>query len=376
MLRYLTAGESHGKYLTSILEGMPSGLKLSEEDINVELKRRQKGYGRGDRMKIESDKAEILSGVRHGVTTGAPIAIQILNKDWVNWKDIMSIKPIKGSISKIEIPRPGHADLAGLIKYETDDIRNILERSSARETASRVAVGAVCKKFLKEFDIDVFSHVIQIGKVKMNNYKLPILKKIKSLADKSICHCISKPVEKNMIKEIDKAKKEGHSLGGVFEVIAINLPIGLGSFVHWDRKLDASLAMGILSIQGIKGIEFGDGFSIANKYGYEAHDEIFFSKKEGFFRKTNHAGGIEGGMTNGNPLIIRAVMKPISTMKKALSSINIRTKKTCPAHFERTDICAVPSASIVAESIIAFELANAYTEKYGNNSLGQIKNPR
>lgn len=373
MLRYLTAGESHGYCLTAILEGMPSGLPLKEEEINIELKRRQKGYGRGGRMKIESDRASILSGVRNGVTTGAPIALQILNKDWINWKDIMSTKPFKKNIKKIVTPRPGHADLAGIIKYDTDDIRNILERSSARETAPRAAIGAVCKKLLKQFNIDILSHVIQIGKIKASESTPKDISKIKLSSDKSPCHCISKKAETKMKKEIDKAKKEGYSLGGVFETIALNLPIGLGSFVHWDRKLDGLIAMAILSIQGIKGVEFGDGFSLANLNGNNAHDEIFFNKSKGFVRKTNHAGGIEGGMTNGQPLILRAVMKPISTMKKALSSININTKKQVLAHWERADTCAVPSASIISESVLAFELARAFLDRYGHDSLKKIK---
>jgi len=349
MIRYLTAGESHGKGLLAIMEGIPSNLSLSAEDVNRELKRRQSGYGRGARMKIEQDKAGIFSGVRFGKTLGSPIGLLIKNKDWKNWKEIISAKKLSTLNSQLSTaltsPRPGHADLAGAIKYDFDDIRNVLERASARETAAKVAIGAICKKFLKEFKINFCSYVIRIGGV----------------ADKKI-----KPL-------IDKAKKKGDSLGGIFEVTAVNLPIGLGSYIQSDLRLDGRLASALMSIPGIKGVEIGAGFEAAGKFGSEVQDEIFYQKEKGFYRKTNRAGGLEGGMTNGEPLILRAAMKPISTLTKPLHSVDLISKKPTVAAKERADVCAVPAAAVIGEAVIAFEIAKAFREKFGGDSLEEVK---
>ncbi len=347
--RYLTAGESHGKTLLTIIEGIPSNLPLAKEDIDRELRRRQKGYGRGGRMRIEKDEVEILSGVRSGKTLGSPIGLLIKNKDWKNWKEIMATKKLSTLNSELStvltFPRPGHADLSGAIKYDFVDIRNVLERASARETAARVAVGAICKKFLKEFGINFYSRVIQIGGV----------------ADKKI-----KPL-------IDKAKKKGDSLGGIFEVTVINLPIGLGSYVQSDVRLDGKLAGALMSIPGIKGVEIGSGFDAAKRFGSEVQDEIFYERKKGFYRKTNRAGGLEGGMTNGEPLILRAAMKPISTLKKPLLSVDLISKKQTKAVKERADICAVPSAAVIGEAMAAIEITRAFLEKFGSDSISEIK---
>ncbi|MBU4376966.1 MAG: chorismate synthase [Candidatus Omnitrophica bacterium] len=359
MLRYLTAGESHGKALLAILEGMPSGLKIPADFINNELKKRQSGYGRGERMKIEADKAEILSGLRNGETIGSPISLLIKNAD-----------ARIDELPKIHSPRPGHADLAGAMKYGRRDMRDILERSSARETAARVALGAVCKIFLSEFDIDIFSHVIHIGGIDAHTSG-QTLAEVKNTASGSILRCADKAAEKLMCEEIDKASSAGDTLGGIFEVVITGQPPGLGSHVQWDRKLDGRLAMGVMSIQAIKGVEIGAGFSLAKRMGSKSHDEIIY--KDGRFRRsTNNAGGIEGGITNGEPVVIRAAMKPISTLKNPLKSVDIITKEVTSAALERSDICAVPSASVVAEGVCAFEIAGAFLEKFGSDALGEI----
>jgi len=381
VLRYITAGESHGKALIGILEGIPSGLSISAEDIDRDLKRRQGGYGRGGRMKIESDHAEILSGVRWGKTIGAPMALLIENKDWKNWQDVMGAERIAHSVEleKITRPRPGHADLSGAIKYDQHDIRNILERSSARETAMRVALGAVAKKFLSEFNIGIGSYVIRIGsqrsKVKSQKSKEDELLSLFKKAEKSPVRCPDEETSKKIIKLIDSAIKEGNSLGGIFEVFVTNVPTGLGSHIQWDRRLEGRLAQALMSIQAIKGVEIGLGFEMSKRFGSEVMDEIFYDsskfKVQGskFYRKTNYAGGIEGGMTNGMPIILRAAMKPIPTQRKPLRSVDIITKKPVEAAYERSDICAVPAAGVIGESMVALTVADAFLEKFGGDSI-------
>ncbi len=382
-LRFLTAGESHGKGLSGILEGIPSGLSLSSEDIDRELKRRQAGYGRGGRMKIESDRAEIISGVRWGKTIGSPISLRIENKDWKNWEQGMSADTEHtGSIDAVTKPRPGHADLAGALKYGHKDIRNILERSSARETAMRVAIGAVAKKFLSEFGIDIGSYVIQIGSVKISNLKSQIsnFEGIFKKAEVSPVRCPDEEASKKMTELIDSAVQKGDTLGGIFEVVATGLPIGLGSHIQWDKRLDGRLAQALMGIQAIKGVEIGAGFETAKKSGSEVMDEIFYEKAKGkgqeaigFYRETNHAGGIEGGMTNGMPVVIRAAMKPIPTLRKALRSVDIITKEPFEAAYERSDTCAVPAAAVIGEAMTALVIADAFLEKFGGDSMEETK---
>ena len=374
MLRYLTAGESHGKALTAIVEGMPSGLKITEEKINEQLARRQKGYGRGGRMKIERDKVEILSGVRLGETLGSPITLQIKNKDWENWQEIMRYEPGKIPEDKLVLkPRPGHADLPGFIKYNHSDVRNILERASARETAMRVAVGAVSRIFLAEFGIRLASRVTAIAEVKAENDKELPLEEINRLTEQSEVRCLDPEAEKLMIERIKKAQQEGDSLGGVFEVLVDGLPVGLGSYVHWDRRLDASLAEAVMSIQAIKGVEIGQGFTAAVSNGSEVHDQLYFAPEKGVYRLTNNAGGLEGGMTNGERLVVRAAMKPIPTLYQPLASFDLRTKEKYFASIERSDVCAVPAAAVVGEAMVASVLAQAVLQKFGGDSLGEIK---
>ena len=373
MLRYLTAGESHGEILMGIIEGMPSGLLIRVTDIDRDLARRQVGYGRGARMKIEKDIVKIFTGVRWGRTIGSPIGLQIRNKDWENWRAKMSPDPMfLNSADPVTRPRPGHADLPGALKYGMADMRNILERSSARETAMRVAVGAVAKRLLDEFGVDVISHVVSIGGVQVRADSLAP-KEIKKRAEASELRCADPDAEKKFIKKIDEAKKAGDSVGGIFEVIITGVPAGLGSHVHWDRKLDGRLAAAIMSIQAIKGVEIGAGFSSADRSGSMVHDEIFWSKKIGFNRKTNFAGGIEGGMSNGENIVIRAAMKPIPTLYKPLRSVDIVSKKPFKATVERADICAVPAAGVIAEAVAAFVIASAMTEKFGGDSLIEMK---
>jgi chorismate synthase len=373
MIRYLTAGESHGKQLTAIIDGMPSGLEVSEDDINIDLKRRQGGYGRGGRMKIESDKIKIVSGVRFGKTTGAPITLVVENKDHINWKKKMSIlkKDFDASLN-ITKPRPGHADLAGCIKYAQEDIRNILERSSARETAARVAVGAVAKKLLKEFGIDVLSTVLEIGGVKAKIDGLSF-EDIKRLSEKSEVRTADKEAEKKIKKRIDEAKRDGDSLGGIFKVIIKGVPVGLGAHTQYDKKLDAKIASAMMSIQAIKGVEIGAGFKYASIPGSKAHDEIFHNKKRGYYRMTNNAGGIEGGMSNSEDIAISCVMKPIPTLYKPLRSVDMITKESYEAVVERSDVCAVPAAAVVGEAVAAFEIAAALSEKFSSDSLSESK---
>ncbi|MEW6740660.1 MAG: chorismate synthase [Nitrospirota bacterium] len=383
-LRFLTAGESHGKGLLGIIEGVPSGLSLSSEDIDKELKKRQAGYGRGGRMKIESDHAEIISGVRWGKTIGSPISLLIENRDWKNWQEGMSSEEkFEGSIPPVTRPRPGHADLAGALKYGHKDIRNILERSSARETAMRVAVGAVAKKFLLEFGINIGSYVIQIGNVKISNFKFQIsnFKEIFKKTEESSVRCPDEDASKKMMELIDTAVKNGDTLGGVFEVIATDIPLGLGSHIQWDKRLDGRLSQALMGIQAIKGVEIGTGFEMAERFGSEVMDEIFYNSQQsaisgqqsGFYRKTNHAGGIEGGMTNGMPIVIRAAMKPIPTLRKPLRSVDIITKEPFEAAYERSDTCAVPAAAVIGEAMTAIVVADAFLEKFGGDSIEETK---
>jgi len=391
-LRYLTAGESHGKALLGFLEGIPAGLPISSADIDRDLKRRQGGYGRGGRMKIESDHAEILSGVRWGMTIGSPLSLLIENMDFSNWRKGMSSESIhEGSIPPVVKPRPGHADLAGAMKYNQHDLRNILERSSARETAMRVALGGVAKKFLSEFDVRIGSFVVRIGsRLLATGSHDSDEKKLMELfkkAESSPVRCPDEKVSEKMVRLIDQAAKEGNSLGGVFEVFAAGVPAGLGSHVQWDRKLDGRLAQALMSIQAIKGVEVGFGFGMGGRFGAEVMDEICYQTKDRvrgttdksvkyktpFYRKTNYAGGIEGGMTNGMPVILRAAMKPIPTLRKPLRSVHIITKKSVEAAYERSDICAVPAAAVIGEAMVALTLASAFLEKFGSDSMDEVK---
>ncbi len=367
MIKLITSGESHGKALSAIIEGLPAGLKIDTKFIDKELTRRQKGYGRGERMKIESDKAEILSGVRFGETIGSPLSIQIKNKDFENWKDIMQSE--KGSTKeKITCPRPGHADLPGIFKYDRNDIRDILERASARETAVRVAAGAILKLFLKEFGVKIYSHTVSIGKIQITEPKKALGK-----IENSPLRCTDPTREKEMIKLIDEAKKRGDSLGGVSEIVAMGVCPGIGSYVQFDRRLNALLACSMMSIPTVKGVEIGDGIRNASEFGSNAQDEIFYSEGKGYFRITNKAGGIEGGMSNGENITLRIYLKPIPTLSSPLQSVDIKTKKKTLAQKERADVCVVPAAGVIAESMMAYELSNSYLAKFGGDCMKDIK---
>ncbi len=368
--RFMTAGESHGKGLTAIIDGMVAGLPLTEEYIARDLKIRQSGHGRGGRMKIEQDFAEIISGVRHGFTIGSPISLFIQNRDWSNWQESMSVAPIDTKTESITSPRPGHADLAGLMKYGLSDIRPVLERASARETAARVAAGAVARRFLEEFDIAIHSHTLSIGK------HTAVIDTINwNEVEKSPVRCADKAAAKLMIADIDEAKAAGDTLGGISEIVATGVPIGLGSHVQWDRRLDGRIAQAIMSIQAIKGVEIGDGFAIAHIKGSESHDIILPSarksaKNKYFWRRpTNRAGGIEGGISNGESIVVRAAIKPIATLANSLPSIDLETKAKTKAHHERSDVCVVPATGVVAEAMLAIVLADAMLEKFGGDHL-------
>ena len=377
-LRFLTAGESHGKALVGIMEGMPANLSLSPSDMDAELKRRQSGFGRGGRMKIEADHAEIVSGVRWGKTIGSPIALLIENRDHKNWLEGMSPDGRhQGSIPAVTRPRPGHADLAGVIKYHQQDVRNILERSSARETAMRVALGAVAKKFLSEFGIRVGSYVTQIGDqrsaVSSQQLGEEELFELFGRAEASSVRCPDEDATREIVQLIEDAMRKGSSLGGVFEVFATGLPVGLGSHIQWDKRLDGKIAGALMSIQAIKGVEIGLGFEMAGGSGSGVMDEIFYhGQKTGFYRKTNNAGGIEGGMTNGMPVLVRAGMKPIPTLRKPLSSVDIISKEPFEAAYERSDVCAVPAASVIGEAMTALVIADVFLEKFGGDSMEEI----
>ncbi len=369
MLRILTAGESHGQTLVGILEGMVAGLRIDSNYVDLQLRRRQLGYGRGGRMKIEKDEVEILSGVRFGETIGSPISLLVRNRDWDNWKETMDIENPPPTRDSVAVPRPGHADLAGLIKYRRSDFRDILERSSARETAARVALCSIARRFLQEFGIEITSYVVSIGRAGSRELKLDELMDLRNEPiDRSPVRCPDPETESRMMGEIDRAKEEGDSVGGVFEVIVKGLPVGLGSHVHWDRRLDGLLAQALMSINGIKGVEIGLGFRCASMRGSQVHDEIFRDGKR-YSRNTDNAGGLEGGMTNGEPLIARAAMKPIPTLVKPLRSVDISTGKEVLAHKERSDVCAVPAASVVGEAMVAFVMAQSFLEKFGGDSI-------
>jgi chorismate synthase len=374
-LRYLTSGETHGPQLTAIIEGLPSNLTLDFDQINFQLHRRQKGYGRGRRMQIEKDTARFAGGVRHGKTTGAPVALVVENNDWKNWTSIMGIEPVETEEAKRRVnrPRPGHADLNGGLKYNQRDLRNILERSSARETTMRVAVGAVAREFLAQFGIKTACQVIRIGEVEVKRKELPLDELIR-VTEESQVRVTDKDAEAAMITAIDAAKNDGDTLGGIVEVIIEGVPVGLGSHVQWDRKLDGKIAQAVLSIQAFKGVEFGIGFEAASRRGSQVHDPIRYSEEEGFRRMSNRAGGFEGGMTTGEQIIVRGVMKPISTLYKPLQSVDIDTKEEFTAQVERSDTCAVPAAAVIMENVIAWEVANAFMEKFGGDSLEEIRN--
>ena len=371
-LQFLTAGESHGKGLLGILDGIPAGLEISEDYIDEQLKRRQMGHGRGGRMKIEKDHGEIWSGVRHGKTLASPIGILVQNLDWKNWTEKMSITPVDKEIKEVTLPRPGHADLAGVQKYGFTDIRNVLERSSARETTMRVALGSICRKLLEEVGIHIASRVVQIHNVIDTDKVDCEIKELNSKVDRSPVRCINKAIETQMINVIDAAKQSGDSVGGIFEVIASGVPYGLGSFTQWTEKLQARISAMMMSINAFKGIEIGSGFRSAAKFGSEVHDEIGHDGKK-FTRYSNNAGGLEGGMSNAQPIVLWMSMKPISTLIKPLRSIDVITFEKKKAHKERTDACAVPAASIIAESMLCITLADALLEKFGGDSIEQLK---
>jgi chorismate synthase len=372
--RFLTAGESHGECLTAVIDGIPSGLPLTEDHINEDLARRQRGYGRGGRMKIERDQAHISAGVRWGLTLGSPITLTIQNRDWENWKSTMAVgAPPSGAPAKaVTRPRPGHADLAGAMKYGHHDIRNVLERSSARETTARVAVAGVARRLLSEFGVTILSHVTEIGGIGVGRLEAP-WEEIRERAEASEVRCADPVAERAMIEAIDKAKAAGDTLGGVFEVVALGCPVGLGSYVQWDRKLDGLLAQAFCSIHAIKGAEIGLGFEAARRPGSAVHDEILFDQDAGFQRSSNSAGGLEGGVTNGQPVIVRAAMKPISTLRKPLRSVDVATKEAVEAVVERSDVCAVPAAGVVGEAMMAITLARAFLEKFGGDSVEEIR---
>jgi chorismate synthase len=371
-LRLITAGESHGPGLTCILEGLPAGLTLERDQINRDLARRQLGHGRGGRMKIERDQAEVTGGVRHGRTLGGPIALQVTNRDYANWEERMNPWPVDAAVAEVHLPRPGHADLVGTQKYGLTDVRNVLERASARETAARVAGGAVAKAFLKELGVEVFSHVIQITSVHAPR-KDELTPQDFANVDESPVRCLDPEATKSMVAEIDRLRKANESLGGVFEVRAFGLVPGLGSHVSWEERLDGRLGQAILSIQAIKAVSIGDGTEVAGLPGSQAHDEIFYDDQDGYYRQTNRSGGVEGGMTTGAPLVVRASMKPLPTLTKPLRSVDIATHEPAEALRERTDSCTVPAAGVVGEAMVAFVLADAYRRKFGGDHIDDVR---
>ncbi|SUJ84440.1 chorismate synthase [Staphylococcus aureus] len=375
-MRYLTSGESHGPQLTVIVEGVPANIEIKVEDINKEMFKRQGGYGRGRRMQIEKDTVEIVSGVRNGYTLGSPITMVVTNDDFTHWRKIMGAAPIseeerenmKRTITK---PRPGHADLVGGMKYNHRDLRNVLERSSARETAARVAVGALCKVLLQQLDIDIYSRVVEIGGIKDKDFYDS--ETFKANLDRNDVRVIDDSIAQAMRDKIDEAKNEGDSIGGVVQVVVENMPVGVSSYVHYDRKLDGKIAQGVVSINAFKGVSFGEGFKAAEKPGSEIQDEILYNSEIGYYRGSNHLGGLEGGMSNGMPIIVNGVMKPIPTLYKPLNSVDINTKEDFKATIERSDSCAVPAASIVCEHVVAFEIAKALLEEFQSNHIEQLK---
>jgi chorismate synthase len=370
-LRFTTAGESHGPALTAVVEGLPAGLELAPEDLNRDLARRQLGHGRGGRMKIESDRADVTAGLRHGRTLGSPVALRIENRDYANWEERMNPWPVAADIDEVHLPRPGHADLAGVQKFGFQDVRNVLERASARETAARVACGALAKAFLARLGVQVRSHVITIGSVHACERPGLGVDDFGSV-DESPVRCLDPDASAAMVKEIDAARKANESLGGVYEVIAFDVVPGLGSHVSWEERLDGRLAQAIMSIQAMKGVGIGDGFDLAERVGSQAHDEIFWSEDRGYFRESNHAGGLEGGMTTGDPLVARGAMKPLPTLTKPLRSVDIATREPAQALRERTDSCTVPAAGVVAEAMVALVVASAYREKFGGDHIDDV----
>lgn len=375
-MRYLTAGESHGPRLTAIIEGVPAGLPLTADYINAELKRRQGGYGRGARMKIESDKVEITSGVRHGRTMGGPITLNVTNLDHQKWLDIMNVADVedkKKGLRKITKPRPGHADLVGGMKYHFDDLRNSLERSSARETTMRVAVGAVAKRLLEEIGVEIASHIVTFGGIDIEVSENLTVSEIKKRARQSEVSIVNPEREEEIKAYIDQIKKDGDTIGGIVETIVGGVPVGLGSYVQWDRKLDAKIAQGVVSINAFKGVEFGVGFEAGRLKGSQVMDEIIWSKEDGFTRRTNNLGGFEGGMTNGEPIVVRGVMKPIPTLYKPLMSVDIETHEPYKATVERSDPTALPAAGVVMEAVVAIVLATEVLEKFSSDNLKELK---
>jgi chorismate synthase len=373
LLRMITAGESHGPGLTCILEGLPAGLSLDAEAINRDMARRQLGHGRGGRMKIERDTAEPTGGVRHGRTLGSPVALVIANRDYANWEERMNPWPVEAPLEEVHLPRPGHADLAGILKYGLSDVRDVLERASARETAARVAGGALCKAFLAVLGVEVVSHVRQIGSVLAPEYAEPLELGAFAQVDASPVRCLDAVASAAMVEHIDAQRKANESLGGVFEVRAYGLVSGLGSHVSWEERLDGRLAGALCSIQAVKGVGVGEGFALAGKPGSAAHDEIFHSPQRGYFRETNRAGGIEGGMTNGETLVVSAAMKPLPTLTKPLRSVDTVTHEPAAALRERTDSCTVPAAGVVGEAMVAFVLADAYRRKFGGDHVDDVR---
>ncbi len=371
-LRLITAGESHGPGLTCLIEGLPAGLELEQDAMNRDMSRRQLGHGRGGRMKIERDRAEVTAGVRHGRTLGGPVALQIANRDYANWEERMNPWPVEAAVAEVHLPRPGHADLVGTQKFNFSDVRNVLERASARETAARVAGGAVARTFLRALGVEVRSHVVQIGSVHAPDRDEPLTVADFEGVDDDPVRCLDPEASRAMVSHINAQRKANESLGGVFEVIAFGLVPGLGSHVSWEERLDGRLAGALCSIQAIKGVGLGEGFALAGKPGSQAHDEIFHTEERGFYRETNHAGGLEGGMTTGDPLVARAAMKPLPTLTKPLRSVDISTLQPAEALRERTDSCTVPAAGVVGEAMVAFVLADAYRTKFGGDHIDDV----
>jgi chorismate synthase len=370
-LRFTTAGESHGPGLVAVVEGLPAGLEISPDDIDRDLARRQLGHGRGGRMKIESDRAQVWGGIRHGRTLGSPVALLVENRDHKNWAERMSPWPVDEEIEEVHLPRPGHADLAGVMKFDHTDVRNVLERASARETAARVAAGGVAKAFLRQLGITVHSHVVQIGTVKAPPRAVEGPEDFAQV-DESPVRCLDGDASAAMVAEIDRARKANESLGGVFEVWAFGVLPGLGSHVSWETRLDGRIAWVLMSIHAMKGVEIGDGFDLSGRVGSQAHDEIFWSEEQGFIRETNRAGGFEGGMTSGEPVVARVAMKPLPTLTKPLRSVDIESKRPAEALRERTDSCTVPAAGVVGEAMVALELARASREKFGGDGMRDV----
>jgi chorismate synthase len=371
-LHVVTAGESHGPGLTTIVEGLPAGLELDQEAIDGDMARRQLGHGRGGRMKIEKDSAQVTAGVRHGRTLGGPVALQVANRDFKNWEERMNPWPVEADVPEVHLPRPGHADLAGAQKFGFTDIRNVLERASARETAARVAGGALAKAFLGALGVSVVSHVTQIGSIKAPEYDELGLDSFADV-DASPVRCLDAAASKEMVGEINVLRKRNESIGGIFELRAFGLVPGLGSHVSWEQRLDGRIGMAMLSIQAAKGVGLGDGFDLAGRPGSEAHDEIFYSSERGYYRETNRSGGLEGGMTTGEPLVVRVAMKPIPTLTKPLRSVDISTHEPAQALRERTDSCVVPAAGVVGEAMLAIVLAGAYRDKFGGDHIDDVR---